>query len=291
MRAKAGSKGGAIFFLPPLRYDQEVYTQEKNGQVFWNKSGLAFGQKWVSALVAIDAGVASEIQQTPPPEWVGANTFALQQETAIQARISEASTRLEKLQSEKRALLDQLRREGSLRNLLYETGSLLEAAILEALQILGVDAQNFKNAESEFDVVFTFKTIRFLGEAEGKDTKPINVDKISQLDRNLSEDFARDDVKEYARAILFGNAFRLQELSKRGDFFTDKCISTAVRIKAALVCTPDLFFVGRYVKESGDAAFATRCVEAIAATEGGVVVFPAVPSEKTEVTSIIKTDV
>jgi len=131
--------------------------------------------------------------------------------------------------------------------------------------------------------VFTWNGTRFLGEAEGKDTKAINVDKISQLERNLSEDFARDEVTEYARAILFGNAFRLQELSTRGDFFTVKCVSTAIRIKAALVRTPDLFFVARYVKEGGDTAFGAKCIEVIAAAEGAVVVFPTVPSEKAEV--------
>jgi hypothetical protein len=72
----------------------------------------------------------------------------------------------------------------------------------------------------------------------------------------------------------------LQELGSRGDFFTAKCLSTAERIKAALVRTSDLFFVARHVKESGDTDFAKKCVEAIAATQGAIVTFPKVPQQE-----------
>jgi hypothetical protein len=117
-------------------------------------------------------------------------------------------------------------------------------------------AERYKDTESEFDVLFTWEDQRFLGEAEGKDNKAINVDKISQLERNLSEDYAKENVQQYAKGMLFGNAFRLQKLTERGEFFTDKCISSAKRLKAALIRTPDLFFPARYVKASGDDDFA-----------------------------------
>lgn len=107
----------------------------------------------------------------------------------------------------------------------------------------------------------------------------IDVDKISQLERKLSEDYESEEVTEYAKGILFGNAFRLQELSSRDEYFTEKCIATAKRIKAALVRTPDLFFVARYAQESGDAEFSKKCVEAIVAAEGTVVNFPSVPAQ------------
>ena len=285
--SKPGSGGGAIFYLPPVKFDQAEFTEQKDGKTYWTKSGLTFGRKWISALTAIDATVAAETQQTPEPDWVKTTQFQLQSESAIQSRIAEATARLERLEAEKRALEDELQREGSLRHLLYETGAVLEAAILEALKVLGVDATGFKEADSEFDVVFTWKGARYLGEVEGKDSKAINVDKISQLERNLSEDFAREDVNEYAHGILFGNAFRLQELATRGEFFTMKCRSTAERIKAALVRTPDLFFVARYVRESGDADFAHKCIAAIAAADGSVVQFPDVP--KPDTTIVVET--
>jgi hypothetical protein len=277
VRPKPGSAGGAIVLLPPVQYEDDTFVEEKNGKTYWTKSAIAFGKKWISALLEIDSTIAAEFQRTPQPNWVKANTYALQKEGKIQENIESLSARIVSLEAEKQTLVDQLRNEGSLRNLLYESGPLLEAAILEALQILGINAEGFRDSSSEFDVVFTWKGTRFLGEAEGKDNKPINVDKISQLERNLSEDFARDEVTAYPRAILFGNAFRLQELSVRKDFFTEKCVSTAERIKAALVRTPDLFFAARYVKESGDTEFANACIEALVEAKGTVVEFPMVP--------------
>jgi len=87
--------------------------------------------------------------------------------------------------------------------------------------------------------------------------------------------------------MRFGNAFRLQKLSERRDFFTEKCVSSAKRLKAALIRTPDLFFAARYAKESGDTNFARKCVEAIIAAEGTIVSFPSAlsPEQKPESTA------
>jgi hypothetical protein len=168
--------------------------------------------------------------------------------------------------------------------LLFEQGRPLEAVILEALRLLGFDAQPFADGESEFDSVFISPEGRCLGEAEGKDNKPINIDKFSQLERNLQEDFAREDVMDYAKGALFGNAFRLSPLQERGEAFTDKCISAAKRVKAALVRTPDLFAPAKYLKENpSDAEYAKQCREAIFISDGDVVVFPLVPTAETSV--------
>jgi len=43
---------------------------------------------------------------------------------------------------------------------------------------------------------------RYIGEAEGKENKAVNIDKLGQLERNIQEDFARDEVQEPARGIL-----------------------------------------------------------------------------------------
>ena len=126
---------------------------------------------------------------------------------------------------------------------------------------------------------------RFLGEAEGKDNKSVNIDKFSQLERNLNEDFARDGVTDYAKGVLFGNAFRLLPIGERGDFFTKKCISASKRVAVALVRTPDLFAPAKYMKETpADAGYAKQCREAIYRAEGEIVTFPAPPvGEKTTI--------
>ena len=141
---------------------------------------------------------------------------------------------------------------------------------------MGFKAEPFQNAESEFDVVFVSAEGRFLGEAEGKDNKPINIDKLSQLERNIHEDFEREGVTEHAHGVLFGNAFRLLPLKERGEFFTAKCASGAKRSGTALIRTPDLFEVARYLKSKPDDDFATLCRKAIMDAKGQTVTFPAI---------------
>ena len=74
---------------------------------------------------------------------------------------------------------------------------------------------------------------RFIGEVEGKDNKAINIDKFSQLERNLNEDFAREGVDQFAKGVLFGNPYRLRSPDNRDDPFTDKCRTAAARRGAA----------------------------------------------------------
>src|SRR5439155_757421 len=155
----------------------------------------------------------------------------------------------------------------SLRDLLYESGKPLEAAILRALKAMGFTATPFQESDSQFDAVFSAAEGRFLGEAEGKNDKAVSVVKLDQLERNIREDFARRDDGSYAKGVLFGNAFRLKEPSLRPDFFTQKCYAAAARGKVALVRTPDLFPVTRYLEEHDDPEFAAGCRRAILAAE------------------------
>jgi hypothetical protein len=179
-------------------------------------------------------------------------------------------------------LQDDLQQAGGLRRLLFEQGKPLEAAILEVLRLFGFDAQPFADGESEFDSVFSSLEGRCIGEAEGKDNKAVNVDKLSQLERNLQEDYARDEVTEFAKGVLFANAFRLSPVAERGAFFTDKCISAAKRLSVALVRTPDLFMPAKYLRENpADANYARQCRDAMFVANGDVVAFPEPPSRDT----------
>jgi hypothetical protein len=173
-------------------------------------------------------------------------------------------------------LEERLTAAGSLRALLYEQGKPLEVAVLEALQLFGFQASGHNEGGSEFDAVFSSEEGRFLGEVEGKDNRSVNIDKFSQLERNISEDFQRDEVSEHARGVLFGNAFRLRAPTEREQPFTAKCLAAAVRLKAALICTPDMFEPARYLKSSPSAEYAEACRKAIFDAEGAIVVFPPV---------------
>jgi hypothetical protein len=90
-------------------------------------------------------------------------------------------------------------------------------------------------------------------------TKPINIDKLDQLNRNVQEEFAKRSDTKYSKGVLFGNAFRLTPLNERGEYFTDKCAAGPARLGFTLVRTPDLFQVAKYLKENRDPEFARKC--------------------------------
>jgi hypothetical protein len=287
VRERTGASG-ALILLPVLHYDRSQFVNEKDNKLYWNKDGLKFGNQLKSSLLEIDRALAAARELTPPPHWTREPNFRLSAESSLESSISDLTKQIERSQVERAKLSAELENAGSLRKLLFEKGAPLEDAILEALALMGLKAERFKDSESEFDAVFVWNDQRFLGEAEGKDNKAVNIDKMSQLERNLSEDFGRDEVKEHAKGVLFGNAFRLQSPSERGEFFTEKCMSAAKRIKAALVRTPDLFLAAKYVKESSDSEFAGQCVQAILKAEGTIVEFPAVPVTESEETTKVK---
>lgn len=101
--------------------------------------------------------------------------------SALRVQLLEAERDVEKAQKNKERIAEELRSAGAIRALLYEKGKPLEHAIIEALRLLGFTAASFKESDSEFDVVFESGEGRLIGEAEGKDNKAVNIDKLRQL--------------------------------------------------------------------------------------------------------------
>lgn len=273
------TKGGAtVAILPPLSVDMsEFYTEDADGDDVLNDAGRQFGNRYLSALVNLDNSAKSADATTPPPEWAQDSRFVLAPELPIRSEIGAVSSQIANLTARRAELNAKLEDAGRLRALLFETGKGLEAAVIQALIILGYDAKNYQEGDSEFDVVFESSEGRYLGEVEGTDTRAVNIDKLSQLERNILEDFEREDVSEYAAGVLFGNPFRLTHPESRGDAFTVKCMSGAKRGGVALVRTPDLFKVAQHLLSTNDSAFAAACRQAIANAKGEIVTFPSVP--------------
>lgn len=289
LRAKAGDrivgsavhgKSGAMLFLPPLQYDEERFIKETAaGEMVWTSEALKFGKRLVTALYGVADVLKRQGNQTPPPDWSLGQEFRLAVESDVEERISKCTQEITKLQERRVALSAKLQDAGLLRSLLFEQGKPLEHSILEAMRMLGFDAKAVVERDLEFDGVFVSPEGRCLGEAEGRDSKAINIDKFSQLERNINEDFARDGISKHAKGLLFGNASRLKPLNERGEFFTDKCISAARRIGAALIRTPDLFAPAKYLSENpNDLDYAKRCRLAIFDAAGAVVSFPEPPA-------------
>jgi len=239
------------------------------------------GNQFVNALVEIDKVLVAKAEKTPPPAWTNTAEYALKEETRYRNQLGELDGRIAELQEQKLQAENSLDAAGNLRGLMFETGKPLESAILEALRVTGFVADGFSDGESEFDAVFTDPLGgRLLGEAEGKNDRAVNIDKLDQLDRNIQEEFGkREDSTDYAKGVLFGNAFHLLPPAERGDYFTPKCLAGAKRLGVALVRTPDLFAVAKFLTESPDSSFAASCRKAILETAGTVVEFPAIPEK------------
>jgi len=219
------------------------------------------------------AGVSGHLT-SPPPTWVLDPAFRIQEENALKSQIADISRRISELQQESKELEQRIDAAGSIRALLYEQGKALELAVRDALTVLGFSVRSLKESGSGFDVIFESPEGRCLGNVEGKNTMAINIDRFTQLERNLQEDFAREGVAEYAKGVLFGNAERLKPLKDRGEAFTVKCVTAAKRVHVALVQTADLFEPVRYLRSHPDPEYAKLCREAIFNTEGDIVAFP-----------------
>ena len=271
-------KTGNVVVLPMLAYDEDEFQDPYSYE--WTKEAIKWGKSLTTCLVEIHRSLQSTTGRTPAPEWSKSDVYTIQTEIQILKRIGEIEEATLKLAEERRELSQELDRESLPRALLYESGKVLEAAIIDALRTLGFEAKNYTDGSSEFDVVFIADERRFLGEAEGRNNASINIDKLQQLERNIQEDFARPDVNAYAKGVLFGNPHRLTEPSERGMLFTDKAIEAAKRTGIALVHTPDLFPIVQYLKKRKDASLAKRARQAILGASGEQVRFPSLPESK-----------
>jgi hypothetical protein len=273
--------GGNLVALPMI----DLYADEFFSGTEFNETAHVFAERLLHSWLGVDTSLRSATELTPAPEWSEIDQYALSAEAVLKAELLEAEERLAEAQKRKEEAADSLAEAGRLRALLYEKGVPLERAIIRALTILGFEAENYKDGESEFDVVFKSPEGRLLGEAEGKDTKAINIEKLRQLSMNIHEDLARDEVTTPAKPILFGNGYRLEAPPKREVQFTEKCISSATASSTGLVSTADLFSVSKYVSDNADSDFATECRKAL--LEGvGLVKFPLLPESQSNTDTI-----
>ncbi|MFY9259717.1 MAG: hypothetical protein WAO71_04330 [Gallionella sp.] len=276
---RSKSSSGTLLLLPDIDFYPDNFTKKKGEEQIWTPSANQFAARMVAAVVALDKALRSSAEVTPEPAWAASTDYALNTENTLRLQLLEAEQQLEIAQKRKELIAEQLSSAGALRGLLYEKGKPLENAIIDALRILGFKATQFKDATSEFDVVFESDEGRLIGEAEGKDSKAISIEKLRQLSMNIHEDLQRDEVTKPAKPVLFGNAYRLQSLEQRADPFTDKCHSAAATSTTALVFTPDLFLPVQYLTDQTDENYARTCREVLFSATGRVA-FPSPPQGK-----------
>ena len=280
------NSGAKFICLPALELEHPDFTVfEENtdtgeNEECWTEEGQNFTKRFKRALIEIDTAVRGNKKLTPTPEWANNNEFTLQSVVKINKKIQETLIKISTQEEKKKKLIKQVQTEENSKFLLYENGTPLEISVREALKLIGFQATHFDDGESEFDVIFSCKEGKFLGEVEGRDKNAIDVKKLSQLMRNLTEYITKEEVTEPAKGVLFGNGFRLKEPQKRDCQFTKKCKSTASNSNIALVNTTDLFPIVKYLKEISDKDFMKNCREALLKTKSGVVKFPEIPKLK-----------
>ena len=271
---------GHLILLPPIRYPDE-FIKYKEDKSYWTKEGLKFGENLFNCFIDIDSALRSVSDQTPPPAWVSEDIYSIKSAMETRLKIEELNRKIDALVESKNLLLNRIREEGLLKHLLYEQGTPLENAIIAALVLLGYQAENYNDGQLEIDqIVVSPEGKRFIGETEGKNKSAIGIDKFRQLESNIQEDLQREEVKEPATGILFGNGFRLQEPSARLVQFTEKCLINAKRLGVILIQTSDLFFVAKYLKRTLDEEYASLCRKTIEQSQGKIVVFPETPKRK-----------
>ena len=276
--------GGALVALPWIDLEgDEDFTEEYEDddgetEYRWTPKALEWGQRYLGALVSLESTIRSQNQETPIPQWALADLYATKRESELTEQLLGVQGEISELERKREDYESQIADAGWLKALLYEQGHTLEGAVLQAMRLLGFQASNYRDPNSEFDVVLECPEGRFIGEVEGRNNKAIDISKMRQLVMNIQEDFSRENVQEMAKGVLFGNAHRLAPPPDRPDaHFTAKCITAAEANGIALIRTCDLFEVSRALIDKPDEAYAAKCRQAIFDAKGKVVVFPATP--------------
>lgn len=274
---KLKDKPGHLVFIPKFKIDH-LTKEGKDGTTYWNAKGIQVGANLIKQIIEIDRVLRKKSLMTPKPNWVDDQPKPQSLQNLI-AKVASIEKQIEKKIKEKEATTLDINENELLQGLLFENGKILEEAIEKALTLLGYEVTNLRIGSLEIDhVIINPDGKRYIGEAEGKDSSAIGIDKFRQLESNINEDFERDEVTEPASGILFGNGFRLQLPSERPDEFTEKCYKNAIRLGTALVKTSDLYPIAVYLSDNPmDDNFKIKCRKALEDAKGNLVKFPAIP--------------
>lgn len=265
---------GSQILLPDLDFDNDrFFEKNKDSEYDWSEHAGIFAAKLIHSIVEINKTLVSKGQFTPEPIWAGNPEYSLSKSEEIRQKLALLDESIAKLESDRDAVFIELKESQVIKGLLYEKGKPLEVSILEALKILGFSAEPFHDADSEFDAVFESVEGRLIGEAEGKDNKQINIEKLRQLTTNIIEDSLREEVSSPAKGVLFGNGHRLTPLNERPETFTEKCLKSAISMNIALLSTKELFSAAQYLSNNSNEAYAALCRTTLL-DNTGIISFP-----------------
>jgi len=228
-------------------------------------------EKYFGVIIQCASNYFNVSAETPEPEWskkyILPGVKQLEQDIKeIQKEIDKAIQNRDKIEFQKHELQKH-------RALLYEKGTPLEIAVINALRLLGFDAQNYKKDDKEHDIILNSSEGRAIAEVEGKDKDAIHIGKLDQLGRIIHEDFDEHDT--LAQGILIGNAYRLIPLEKRTEpNFTEKVKIAIGRNGFSLLSTVELYnVIVKVLENPEDEQFKVYCRNKILKTRGEEIVF------------------
>ena len=275
------ASGGQIVFLPKISFDiEEFWEEDKDENSYWTDEAIVIGKRFVQTILEIDSVLQKTSNKTPRPDWLNDNSYVLKKSAQISSNIEILRKKIAECNEKIQILQDELIESEKLNDLLFETGKPLEEAVICALKILGYTAENYNDGVLELDqVIISPEGTRYIGECEGKDNRAIDITKFRQLSDSLNEDFEREEIRNKAYGVLFGNPYRLFEPSKRTEFFTEKCLKGAERESIGLIKTIELYRVAKYLLENKDERFKKKCRETLLKGLGKVIEFPTIKKE------------
>ena len=272
---KQSSKGDCIL-LPYIN------IFERNRNSIYVSHDLNQINEFVQIITDIDDQLSTVTTGTHPPEWVQNEIYQSTTEIDTISKIAEVENNIHQLEQNIKDLHDTLDKEKTFKGLLFETGKALENIIIESLHVLEYKANNFTNKlGNEIDIVLEAPEGHiYCAECEGKENKQVDITKFRQLLDNINvyEEHLNDNTA-YIYGILFGNAFRLSEISNRLEIFTTSCVERAKKKNIILIRTHDLYPIVQYLREHNNEEFRKECRDVIHNSIGKIVQFPSVPKQ------------
>jgi len=220
-------EGGKIIFIPPT-----VSTDLK---------------KETSVLLDCIGGVFEYGIKTPPPHWI--KKYSLPNENNNVAKIEQLNKKISILQKEKQNFEEEKANIAKFKGLLYEKGKrTLEPLVREAFKLMGFNVIDPK--QEEYDLYIKEKDLMIIGEIEGTDNSPIDIDKYRQL-----LDYVESEINKGVKCmgILIGNAYKDINPTERQEQFSQHAIKGCERQRFCRITTYQLFKIVKKIFSGIDA--------------------------------------
>lgn len=177
-------------------------------------------------------------EKTPPPAWLGA--IKIPGEASLENELATEKRNLEAMKSDVKQSEDSLSELRKYKELLYETGYILQERVKSTLDKLGAKIEP-SPVSDEFIIEIGGK--KALIEVKGVDNKSVSKSDLSQLNQDMTQ--YRITNNQGIKGILVGNSWRLHPLEQRDmpdkPLFTDYVAKVAPNQDIGLISTPQLF--------------------------------------------------